>query len=163
MRKILIFGNSGSGKSTLARHIAGKEGLTHLDLDLLAWLPISPPRRRPIEESRRRINSFLREQNGWVVEGCHTDLLVLLRYEATEIIFIDLSVEQYIVNARNRPWEPHKYKAKEAQDANLEILVSWIGEYKLRSDTCAYQSHRNFYDTFQGNKRIYTENQVNKH
>ncbi|MFS1523337.1 shikimate kinase [Microbulbifer sp. 2304DJ12-6] len=163
MRKILIFGNSGSGKSTLARHIAGKEGLAHLDLDLLAWLPISPPQRRTIEESRIRINSFLQEQNGWVVEGCYTDLLVLLKHEATEIIFMDLGVEQCIVNARNRPWEPHKYKTQEAQDANLEMLVSWIREYNLRSDAVSYQSHRNFYDTFQGNKRIYTENQVNKH
>lgn len=160
LSKLLIFGNSASGKSTFARHIAAKEGLIHLDLDIFAWLPISPPKRMPIEKSGVKIENSLQKHKSWVVEGCYTDLLELLKYEASEIIFMDLSVEQCIANAKKRPWEPHKYKSKEAQDANLEMLINWIGEYKIRSNACSYKLHRNFYDSFQGKKLIYTENQV---
>ena len=78
MRKILIFGNSGSGKSTLATALAEAEQLAHLDLDTLAWLPGWPPERAPLEVSERKIQDFTKAYNGWVVEGCYTDLLELL-------------------------------------------------------------------------------------
>lgn len=93
MRKILIFGNSGSGKSTLAKQLSAKEGLAHLDLDVLAWLPVSPPERMAIEESKLKIDAFISAHKGWVVEGCYTDLLELLAHDASEIIFMDPSVK----------------------------------------------------------------------
>ena len=159
MRKILIFGNSGSGKSTLAKRLSAQEGLAYLDLDEVAWLPGSPPKRMPIEESKLKIDAFLGEHQGWVVEGCYTDLLELLAHEASEIILMDLSVEQCTANAERRPWEPHKYASKEAQDANLPMLINWIKDYKARSDVFSYASHRQFYDAFPGKKICYTENQ----
>lgn len=158
MSKILVFGNSGSGKSTFSRYVAGKLGLAHLDLDVLAWLPTSPPQRMSIEESRERIQEFIAGHESWVVEGCYTDLLELLKHEASEVVFMDLSIEQCIANARNRPWEPHKYESKEAQDANLDMLINWIKDYRVRSDTFSYESHRRFYASFQGKKFAYTEN-----
>ncbi|MDF1780162.1 MAG: AAA family ATPase [Alcanivoracaceae bacterium] len=160
MRKILIFGNSGSGKSTLAKQLSAKEGLAHLDLDVLAWLPVSPPERMAIEESKLKIDAFISAHKGWVVEGCYTDLLELLAHDASEIVFMDLSVEQCIANAERRPWEPHKYASKEAQDANLAMLINWIKDYKARNDAFSYASHRQFYDAFQGAKSAYTENQA---
>ncbi|GAA5442422.1 hypothetical protein Misp06_00596 [Microbulbifer sp. NBRC 101763] len=129
-----------------------------MDLDVLAWLPTSPPQRMPLEESRVKIEVFLRENENWVVEGCYTDLLELLVEESTEIIFMDLSIEQCIENARNRPWEPHKYESKEAQDSNLDMLTRWIKDYKARSDTFSYEAHLRFYKTYQGKKAIYAEN-----
>lgn len=158
MNKILIFGNSGSGKSTLAKYLSAKEGLAHLDLDVLAWLPTSPPQRMPLEESRAKIEAFLKDHENWVVEGCYTDLLELLAHEASQIIFMDLSVERCIDNAKSRPWEPHKYESKEAQDANLAMLINWIKEYKTRSDSFSYESHLRFYESFQGEKKMYVEN-----
>ncbi|WP_444922502.1 AAA family ATPase [Microbulbifer sp. CnH-101-G] len=159
MDKILIFGNSGSGKSTLAKKLSKKGGLAHLDLDTLAWLPTSTPERMPLEKSRVKIEAFLKIHKSWVIEGCYTDLLELLSDQATEIIFMDLSVDQCIENARSRPWEPHKYESKEAQDSNLNMLVNWIKEYQNRSDTFSYQAHLNFYNVFQRKKTIYAENQ----
>ncbi|MGB5519594.1 MAG: shikimate kinase, partial [Gammaproteobacteria bacterium] len=47
MSKILIFGNRGSGKSTLAKKLVKVEGVAHLDLDSLAWLPETLPQRAP--------------------------------------------------------------------------------------------------------------------
>jgi len=156
--RVLIFGNSGSGKSTLARHLSATEGLAHLDLDTLAWLPMSPPRRMPIGESRLKIEAFLRDHDNWVIEGCYTDLLELVAQEASEVIFMDLGVEHCVANAMSRPWEPHKYESKQAQDANLEMLIDWIRDYKTRVDTFSYDSHRRFYDSFEGKKIAYTEN-----
>ena len=119
MKRILIFGNSGSGKSTLAGHLSAQYGLAHLDLDTLAWLPEAPPRRMPVAESGRRIDAFLRGKDEWVIEGCYTDLLELAADTASDIIFMNPGIEQCVANARNRPWEPHKYESREAQDANL--------------------------------------------
>ncbi|WP_226649239.1 AAA family ATPase [Microbulbifer variabilis] len=160
MGKILIFGNSGSGKSTLAKRLS-KGGLAHLDLDTLAWMPTIPPQRMPLKESQLKIEAFIETHKDWVIEGCYTDLLELLANHASEIIFMDLSIDQCIVNAKNRPWEPHKYESKEAQDSNLDMLINWIKEYKNRHDTFSYQSHLNFYNAFQKKKVIYNENQEN--
>ena len=59
MSNILIFGNSGSGKSTLAKELCSPGILAHLDLDTLAWKPVSPPERMPLEESAKKIDEFL--------------------------------------------------------------------------------------------------------
>ena len=48
MSRIIVFGNSGSGKTTLAQALAQREGLAHLDLDTVAWRPVTPPERRPV-------------------------------------------------------------------------------------------------------------------
>ena len=158
MRKILIFGNSGSGKSTLATALAEAEQLAHLDLDTLAWLPGWPPELSPLEVSERKIQDFTKAYNGWVVEGCYIDLLELLRPTAAEIVFMNLSVERCIENAKNRPWEPHKYASKETQDDNLAMLIDSIKQYKTRPDVSSYAAHARFYETFTGKKTIYESN-----
>lgn len=158
MRKVIIFGNSGSGKSTLSKKIAGKENLAHLDLDTLAWLPTNPPQRAPLDQSKGVIDKFMEENAGWVIEGCYTDLLELAEPDADEIIFLNLDVEQCVANARKRPWEPHKYASKEAQDANLEMLIDWIRQYQERTDEFSLAAHLNFYEQYQGKKTMYKEN-----
>lgn len=100
MRKVVILGNLGSGQSTLASSIAERENLAHLDLDTLAWLPTNPPERSPIQEPQDE--AFIRENEGWVIEGCYTDLLELAEPFANEVIFMNLSVENCIENAKNR-------------------------------------------------------------
>jgi adenylate kinase family enzyme len=151
MRKIIIFGNSGSGKSTLAAELRG-EGLAHLDLDVLAWLPSHPPKRRPINEADEKIQNFTRENDEWIVEGCYADLLELVKPLATEAIFLNLPVHMCQKNAMNRPWEPHKYASKKAQDDNLVMLLDWIAEYMIRKDSLSYAAHRRLYKRFVGKK-----------
>ena len=118
MAKILIFGNSGSGKSTLARRLRETHGLAHFDLDTLAWKPTSPPERKPNEESAQEIQAFTASNETWVIEGCYTDLLKLVEAQSTEIVFMNLPIELCIANAKARPWEPHKYDTKQAQNDN---------------------------------------------
>ena len=144
MQKILIFGNSGSGKSTLARAFNHCLDLAHLDLDTLAWQPGSPPTRKPIAASALEIS----------------DLLALAAPAATKMIFMNLPIAACIENARQRPFEPHKYESKQAQDANLDMLIDWISQYDTREDTFSKAAHTALYNNFSGDKQIITNNQT---
>ncbi len=159
MRKVLIFGNSGSGKSTLAKKLVDQEGLAHLDLDSLAWLPETPPQRALLRESRNKINDFINSSTGWVIEGCYVDLLEIAAPLANEVIFMNLGVTQCVKNAIARPWEPHKYESKKAQDDNLKMLIDWIKQYTERDDVFSFRSHSRFYEEFAGKKSMYTRNE----
>lgn len=161
MRKVLIFGNSGSGKSTLAKELNNYEGLAHLDLDTLAWLPTNPPQRMPISDSETAIEDFMCSNDKWVIEGCYSDLLEIAAPSSNEVIFMNLPVESCIENTRSRPWEPHKYESKAAQDANLEMLIDWITQYPRRVDVFSESAHKSLYEKFTGKKRIYTSNPRN--
>lgn len=158
MRKVLIFGNSGSGKSTLALDLKNSSGLEHLDLDELAWINSNPPQRAPLAESRNIIDGFMKEYDSWVVEGCYADLLEFVTPEANELIYLNIPIEQCVENARNRDWEPHKYPSKQAQDENLEMLISWIKEYELRDDVFSQSAHLDLFNSFSGEKKMYTDN-----
>jgi adenylate kinase family enzyme len=157
VRRILLFGNSGSGKSTLASRLSSAT-MAHLDLDTLAWLPSQPPQRMPLSESRVLIDEFTANNGSWVIEGCYTDLLELLAEKATEIVFLNLPLEQCLLNASLRPWEPHKYASKEEQDANLEMLIDWITRYEQRDDVFSIAAHTQFYGGFSGTKTCILSN-----
>ncbi len=152
MRKLLITGNSGSGKSTLAKRLCSDGSLSHLDLDTLAWQPVSPPQRKPLEESAAEIQAFIAAHPAWVIEGCYTDLLEIAAPHSDELIFMNLPVEDCVANARNRPWEPHKYESQAAQDANLEMLIDWIKAYPTRSGVFSLAAHEEFYAAYTGHK-----------
>lgn len=161
MRKILIFGNSGSGKSTLAKELCVKNKLAHLDLDTLAWLPSSPPSRKPLLDSQKDISMFIESNEGWIIEGCYSDLLEIAIPESNEIIFMNLPIDACISNAKSRPWEPHKYETKEAQDANLGMLLDWIAQYPEREDTFSMTAHNELYEKYAGKKSVFTSNERN--
>lgn len=157
--RIVVFGNSGSGKSTEARRLARRHGCPHMDLDSVAWSPgVEPPARRPLEDSRREIDAFMVKHDGWVIEGCYADLLAMAAPRATELVFLNPGVATCQANARSRPWEPHKYASREAQDANLDMLLDWIEEYERRDDVFSLRAHRRLFDDFRGSKREYESN-----
>jgi adenylate kinase family enzyme len=158
LRRVLIFGNSGSGKSTLAKTLVESEHLSHLDLDVLAWLPTAPPQRAPLAESGEQMETFIAANKRWVIEGCYADLLEIASPHATDLIYLDLPVEQCVQNAKKRPWEPHKYHSKEAQDANLEMLIAWIRDYDCRQDCFSRSAHEHLYRLFTGSKIRHTSN-----
>lgn len=158
MQGIVIFGNSGSGKSTLAKRLAEDKNLAHLDLDTIAWLPVNPPQRQSLEASKKLIETFIDTHDDWVIEGCYADLLALTLANASEVIYLNLPIESCVENAKNRPWEPHKYPSKEAQDANLSMLINWIEQYELRQDTFSKQAHQSLYQCFNGYKQMLTKN-----
>ena len=158
-RRIVIFGNSGSGKSTLARAKAKALGCPHLDLDTVAWRRgVEPPARMALAESEGEIRPFLEASQSWVIEGCYADLLGLALPASTELIFLNPGVETCILNARARPFEPHKYPSKEAQDANLEMLLQWIAHYPERDDEFSLTAHRRLFEAYRGPKSELTSN-----
>jgi adenylate kinase family enzyme len=154
MARFVLLGNSGSGKSTLASRLAREGGLAHLDLDVLAWEPEVPPRRRPLDASARTIATFAETSEAWVIEGCYADLAEVALPYCTRLVFLDPGVHACIANARARPWEPHKYASKEAQDANLEMLLGWIHDYDARADVCSRDAHVALVARFPGRKTV---------
>lgn len=161
MPQILIFGNSGAGKSTLAKKLATEHSVGHFDLDEIAWMAQTPPMRKPIEHSLTDLAPFLKQNADWVIEGCYGDLIQALVPYASELVFLDLSVADCQENARMRPWEPHKYPSKEAQDANLSMLLDWIAGYDERDDVLSRSYHNDLFEQFTGPKRrILTRNDL---
>ena len=159
LNKIAIFGNSGSGKSTLAKKLCAEGEIAHLDLDTVAWKKSEVPERNSIDDSMIEINKFTSAHDSWVIEGCYSDLLEIVLETATEIIFLNLPVRACIANAKNRPWEVHKYSSKKAQDDNLNMLIDWISQYEIRSDNFSKSAHHKLFDNFNGMKTMYTNNQ----
>lgn len=161
MKKILIFGNSGSGKSTLAKKMSASFDLQHLDMDTLAWENTQPPTRKSTNKSISILDNFLSQYNGWVIEGCYTDLLTYVSEKANEIIFLNPDTDVCVRRCQLREWEPHKYKSKVAQDENLEMLIKWVKEYENRTDEFSLKSHQALYDSFLGLKsEIRNENYI---
>lgn len=145
----------------MATDLAEREGLAHLDLDTLAWLPVQPPERAPLEESERKITGFIEANDSWVIEGCYTDLIKIAGQDANEVIFLNLTINQCVANATKRQWEPHKYESKKAQDNNLSMLLNWIKDYAVRDDSFSLSSHLRFFEGFHGRKIMYTDNERN--
>lgn len=159
MERIVVYGNSGSGKSTLARALAELYGVPHLDLDVIAWEADRPGVRAAAEQSERELQRFMDGSGGWVVEGCYTGLLSAAAARATELIFLNPGVEACVENCRARPWEPHKYASREAQDANLRMLIEWVRQYETREDEFSLREHRRLFDAHEGKKSEYTSNE----
>lgn len=159
MERIVIFGNSGSGKSTLAKHLASLYQVPHLDLDVIAWKADEPGVRAAHEDSLRELMRFIRASDSWVIEGCYSVLLREAARYSTELIFLNPGVEACVENCRSRPWEPHKYKSLEEQDANLRMLLDWVREYETREDEFSLSEHRRLFDTHEGMKVEYRSNE----
>ena len=159
LKRVVVFGNSGSGKSTYAKRLAAAGGCPHLDLDTIAWEPeAATPTRRSLEASRPDILAFVESTNDWVIEGCYADLLAVALDHATDLVFLNPGAETCVENARNRPWEPHKYATPEAQDANLGMLIDWIKAYDQRTDEFSHVAHRRLFDGFSGQKLEFLSN-----
>ncbi len=156
-KRVIIFGNSSSGKSTIAKKIAKKYELAYLDLDIIAWAKSATPQRKPIQESKTYIDQFIQANSNWVIEGCYSDLIKLAAPKSTEAIYMSLSIDSCIQNAKDRPWEPHKYESKAAQDKNLEMLINWIKGYSKRADTFSQDSHNELFENYPKLKRIISQ------
>lgn len=154
MSRLILLGNSSSGKSTLAARLARGHDLGHLDLDTLAWAPTSPPVRKALDESATALDAFVAARDRWVIEGCYADLVELVLPRCTRLVFLDPGTDACVANARARPWEPHKYPSKQAQDANLEMLIDWIRAYETRDDVFSRTAHRRLFDGFGGEKVV---------
>jgi adenylate kinase family enzyme len=153
--RFTLIGNSGSGKSTLAKALAELHGLAMLDLDTVFFEPGQPVARDPAA-SRADVEAFCRAHESWVIEGCYASLADATLAFQPELIFLDPGVETCLAHCAARPWEPHKYASKEAQDNNLALLREWVQSYYTRDDEMSHAAHQALFDAYDGSKRRLT-------
>jgi len=151
--KVLVFGNSGSGKSTLAAELSQQHGIAHLDLDAIVWEPGKIAIQRSMEDVLASLMYFIDANEEWVIEGCYGELVKAASAFSTELVFLNPGLNKCLEHNLQRPWEPHKYKSKEAQDSMLANLQNWVAGYYERTDDWSYHSHRQVFDSYTGFKR----------
>lgn len=151
--RVAIVGNSGSGKSSLARALSAIHGIEALDLDTLVWEREEPAVQRPLEAVLRDLTAWVGLRDRWVVEGCYAELIEAVLPQVTELLFLDPGLETCLAHNRQRPWEPHKYADKAAQDAMLPQLQTWIAGYYTRDDPWSFVAHRALYERYTGSKQ----------
>jgi adenylate kinase family enzyme len=157
--KVLVFGNSGSGKSRYAHRLAAKHSLEVLDLDTVVWSPTEHAVFRPDSDIIRGLSAFVRSAESWVIEGCYGRWMEHLSPHCTEMVFMNPGQEVCLRNCLARPWEAHKYGAKQEQDAKLSALLDWVRRYYSRSDQMSFEAHRRLFDSFDGRKKEITANE----
>jgi adenylate kinase family enzyme len=154
--RFAIIGNSGSGKSTLAQELASLHRLASLDLDTIAWEPGKVAEPREPAAACSDVARFCNSNQRWVIEGCYASLMKIALLHAPALLFIDPGREACLANCRDRPWEPHKYKSKQAQDEKLEFLLRWVREYYRRHDDQSLSAHQDLFQGYPGPKRKLT-------
>jgi adenylate kinase family enzyme len=150
--RVAILGNSGSGKSTLANWLAQSANLAVLDLDSVAWEPDQPAVARSSDLAEADVSKFCSTHARWVLEGCYGNLIEAALQFQPFLIFLNPGLESCTAHCLNRPWEPHKYRSKQEQDANLQFLLSWLAEYYTRDGPMSLAAHQAVFDRYPGRK-----------
>jgi adenylate kinase family enzyme len=150
--RVAILGNSGSGKSTLANWLAQSANLAVLDLDSVAWEPDQPAVARSSDLAEADVSKFCSTHARWVLEGCYGNLIEAALQFQPFLIFLNPGLESCTAHCLNRPWEPHKYRSKQEQDANLQLLLSWLAEYYTRDGPMSLAAHQAVFDRYPGRK-----------
>lgn len=85
--RIQIIGHSGSGKSTLAKEIAEQFSLPIIYLDNVKYY--GDFKERSLEEQQKIVQTFLKENNQWVIDGNYKDVCIERFSLAEIIIYLD--------------------------------------------------------------------------
>ena len=150
--RVAILGNSGSGKSMLARWLADRAPAPALDLDTVAWEPNQLAVPRPPGAAEAEVRAFCARHESWVVEGCYADLVRATFAFHPRLLFLNPGEGQCLANNRSRPWEPHKFPSKAAQDEHLSFLLSWVSRYYTRDGDLSLSGHQQCFQAFDGLK-----------
>lgn len=86
--KIAVIGYSGAGKSTLAARLGDMYGLPVLHLDSVHFLPNWEE--RELSEKRRIVADFMRDNDGWVIDGNYSAQFREERLEQADMIVLML-------------------------------------------------------------------------
>ena len=121
--KIAIVGYSGSGKSTLARFLSEQLLSPVRYLDTVHWLP--GWQERPKEETKAIVQTFLDENESWVIDGSYGSVHYQRRMEeADRIIFLNFNRFTCLKRAIKRRNE-YKGKTRFSMTEGCEERISW--------------------------------------
>ncbi len=153
--RVIVIGNSGAGKTHHATELAAANDLAHLDLDAVAFIAEQAGVRRPLEDSVADVLAFCDANPRVAIEGCYGDIAAALdgTVEGLGLVWLDPGLDVCLAHCRARPWEPHKYPSKDAQDANLEMLLGWVASYETREDWGSRWGHQQVHDAWSGPKQ----------
>ena len=112
---------------------------------------------RPIDDVLTSLTMFMKSNESWVIEGCYGELVEAASSFCSELVFLNPGIETCLKNNLQRPWEPHKYESKDAQDSMLTNLQAWVAGYYERTDDWSHYAHRKIFDSHAGAKREITQ------
>lgn len=150
--RFAILGNSGSGKSTLAAALARYHSAPALDLDTVAWVPNTVGVRRGAAEAAAGVRRFCAGRDSFVVEGCYDELIAVSCEFDPHLVFLDVDGQLCEQHCLSRPFEGHKYQSRQAQDAQLALLLDWVRGYYARSGPMSRASHLALFESYPGPK-----------
>ena len=140
--RTLVIGNCGSGKSWLAARLADEP----IDLDLIHWQPggynLARDRAVAIELVRQEA-----ARDAWVIEGVFGWLAIEALPRATALIWLDLPVEECLVNLRTRGLR------RGGDEAAQAAMLARAGEYGTRETSSSFAGHAQLFEAF-GGRRI---------
>jgi len=151
--RFVIYGNSGSGKTALARELALRADIDVLELDRIAREAEAAAAGCGAAAARAQLDAFCTGRADWIVEGRHGDLVLAALHHKPELVFLNPGPVACLRHCRTRPWEPHKYPSRQAQDAALATLLQRVADYYRGDDEVSLRRHRAIFDAYDGPKR----------
>ena len=97
--KIIILGPVASGKTTLAKVLSEETNIPFFQMDEIVHDDIHQVKRDD-EEQKKLINSIIKKNKEWIIEGMPRNQLDLLASNATSILYLNVSKKKL----RKRLW-----------------------------------------------------------
>lgn len=145
--RVLITGNGGSGKTWLGERLSQRLSAPLVRLDDLYWDGAYGGKERDkrvvFDEVAARAAA-----PGWVMEGVYGWLLPAALPRATELVFLDLPVDECVDNIRRRGNQGG------GDEGAFAALLAWIAEYPRRENSNSRLAHQRLWDGFEGAKEI---------
>ena len=115
MERLLIIGPVASGKSYLAERVAKKLGLAIYAMDRFFWYPGGFNKMRSPEAQKVRAEKAIAE-DAWIIEGCFAYMADWAMPRATDMIWLDLPLDEVIGNFAERGEDVVGYFATTSSD-----------------------------------------------
>lgn len=137
--RIVVVGTTGSGKTTMARHLAGRLGLRHVELDALHWEP--GWQEAPLDVFRRRVEAAT-AGDGWALDGNYSKVRDIYWPRADSLVWLDYGLHVILwrlwwrtlrrVTTREELWNGNRESARTALCTRDSILLWALQTYKRR-------------------------------
>ena len=159
--RIQIIGYSGSGKSTLAQRLGEMYGLPVLHLDTVQFY--GNWNERSLEGQNARVQKFLEENKGWVIDGNYARVCPQRFSMADVCIFLDFARVPCLA-ANLRRWWQYRGKARPSLgcEEKFDAEFFWWIMHEGRTKARRAQHEAHFAAAKQG-VRLCTHRQVNKY